>query len=83
MYIANNAELIDLRGNSTHLGVGSLAYVGKAITIGGNPNLTSLAGLESLDEVGGAVSLFLHASASLSQACALSLNCTVHCRYKY
>lgn len=58
VYIANNPVMRSLSGanaSTPSLGPGSLRRVGGQLVIGGNSMLTSLAGLENLEYVGGPV----------------------------
>lgn len=60
VYIANNPKLVSLSGaNATLAAPGALQRVGGQLVIGGNTLLTSLAGLENLQEVGGPVSCII------------------------
>lgn len=56
VYIVNNQNLTTLAENNTGAGPGTLETISGRLTIGNNPRLTSLAGLEGLKSVGGSVS---------------------------
>lgn len=60
VYIANNPQLRGLAGgNATTAKPGTLRRIGNQLVIGGNPFLTSLSGLENLEDVEGPVSFWL------------------------